>query len=387
MNILVIFTGGTIGSSVIEGYIAPAEKQRYKLIEAYRKISPCPVIYQGMYAGHSHIQMPEALYIDTIEPYQILSENLNGAYINKLIDCLADSMSACSRFARQGTHANAHTAYDGIIVTHGTDTLQYTAAALGYAFCDTCIPIVLVSSNYILDDERANGPDNFYYAIEFIRQCTEKKAEPGVYVSYRNGEEHQLIHRATRLLPHAPYDDLLCSVGDSFYGEFTNSGFIRHTDVTNANTVEDEHDKLPSGYNSDNSSSPYISALVTPAPVLYIRPVPGQTFPAVGADIRAILLDTYHSGTLGTDNRECTDFIEHAAANSIPVFLTGAEERIGYESTRVYTALGIHVLPKASPIAMYMKLWFLASHFQNEAYDMQQLVTEMNTACGWDFVQ
>ena len=47
--------------------------------------------------------------------------------------------------------------YDGIIITHGTDTLQYTSAMLGYMFDDVSIPIVLVSSNYVLEDKRANG--------------------------------------------------------------------------------------------------------------------------------------------------------------------------------------------------------------------------------------
>lgn len=380
MNILVIFTGGTIGSSVIDGYIAPEEGQRYKLIEDYRKISPCPVIYQGVYAEHPNMQTPEALYIDTVKPYQILSENLNGDYINSLISCLKASMTACT-----STDASAHTGYDGIIVTHGTDTLQYTAAALGYAFYDTCIPIILVSSNYILDDKRANGLDNFYYAIEYIRHFTEKKAEPGVYVSYRNGEEHQMIHRAVRLLPHAPYEDFLYSVGDSFYGEFTTAGFIRHH--TASDIATDADDKTLNVYDSRVLSNPYTSALISPAPVLYIRAVPGQSYPAVDTHIRAVLLDTYHSGTLGTDSTEFTDFIENATSNSIPVFLTGAENRTGYESTRVYKSLGIHVLPKASPIAMYMKLWFLTSHLQREAYSIQQLVADMETAYGWDFLE
>lgn len=381
MNILVIFTGGTIGSSVVDGYIAPEEGQRYKLIEDYRKIAPCPVIYQGVYADHPHMQLSEALYIDTIKPYQILSENLNGDYINSLISCLKNAMTTCT-----STDASAHTGYDGIIVTHGTDTLQYTAAALGYAFYDACIPIVLVSSNYILDDRRANGLDNFYYAIEYVRYFTEKKAEPGVYVSYRNGEERQLIHRAVRLLPHAPYEDLLHSVGDSFYGEFTTGGFIRHNTASDIATAAD--DKTLSVYDSRVlPNNPYTSALVSPAPVLYIRPVPGQSYPAVDTHVRAVLLDTYHSGTLGTDSREFTDFIENATANSIPVFLTGAENRTGYESTRVYKSLGIHVMPKASPIAMYMKLWFLTSQLQDETYSMQQLVTDMESACGWDFVE
>jgi len=60
--------------------------------------------------------------------------------------------------------------YDGIIITHGTDTLAYTAAALSFYFNAIKIPILLVSSDYPLDDSKANGLDNFMCAVEFIRQ-------------------------------------------------------------------------------------------------------------------------------------------------------------------------------------------------------------------------
>lgn len=375
MNILVVFTGGTIGSNMKDGYIAPEETQRYRLIEDYRSSAPYPIVYQGIYTNHASESENETLYIDTIEPYRILSENLSGDYVNQLIACLKE-------------HADTHTVYDGIIITHGTDTLQYTAAALGYAFAKTQIPIVLVSSNYILDDDHANGADNFYYAIEFIKCCAIKQASAGVYVSYRNGEDHQLVHRAVRLLPHMPYEDMVYSVGDTTYGEFTTDGFVLYDTAS----AKKEH-RVPSDSPGSETSipgglpeDPYATTkLVSPAPILYIRPVPGQAYPTIASHIRAILLDTYHSGTLCTDNAEFTDFIREANSRNIPVFLTGAENRTGYESTRIFCTLGIHVLPKASPIAMYMKLWFLTSHLQDATYDVQQLITDIYTACGCDF--
>lgn len=59
--------------------------------------------------------------------------------------------------------------YDGIVVTHGTDTLQYTSAFLAYIFDGLNVPIVLVSANYPLDDSRSNGFENFVGAIDFIK--------------------------------------------------------------------------------------------------------------------------------------------------------------------------------------------------------------------------
>lgn len=345
MRILVIFTGGTIGSAVKDGYISPDSEKGYRLIEEYRKISPYHLVYSGIKTEPAESTQNNALHIATIEPYRILSENLNGDYINRLIECL-------NEYVPPRGDSPSQSYYDGIIVTHGTDTLQYSAAALGYYFADSQIPIVMVSSNYILDDERANGLDNFYYAVEFIMQhlgC-------GVFVSYRNGEDTQLIHRASRLLPHAPYDDLVYSVGNQFYGEFVIDKFkYNHSYTDSAKPCQNGHDtSLP-----ENTLPLRDVQLTASSPVLYIKPLPGQMYPAISKNVRAILLDSYHSGTICTSDTELYNFIKEAHAKNIPLFLTGAENRIGYESTRAYKDLGINVLPKSSPIAMYMKLWIL----------------------------
>lgn len=344
MNILVVFTGGTIGSQMIDGFIAPEENQRYMLLEEYRKIAPYHILYSGIYTEAKGSGSCDTLYINTEEPYQILSENLNGDYLNRLITCIKASL---------------HGDYDGIIITHGTDTLQYTSAALSYVFADAGIPIVMVSSNYVLDDAGANGLDNFYYAVEFIKYCLLEKTGNGVFVSYRNREDRQLIHRAARLLPHAPYDDLVHSIENRYYGEFIADRFVFNADgsisLKNRTT---QPAKLPCL--TDITLSPL-------SPVLYVRALPGQSYPDIKPHIRAILLDTYHSGTLCTESEELADFIRHATADqALPVFLTGALGGLSkasgtpaYASTRAYKELGIQVLPKASPIAMYMKLWLL----------------------------
>lgn len=350
MRILVVFTGGTIGSAVKDGYISPDSEKSYRLIEEYRKISPYHLVYSGIKSDDSASANDKTLHIATIEPYRILSENLNGDYINKLVHCLNEYVPSNSIFSSQ-----EH--YDGIIVTHGTDTLQYSAAALGYYFADSKIPIVMVSSNYILDDERANGLDNFYYAVEFIMQ----HSGGGVFVSYRNGEDNQLIHRAARLLPHAPYDDLVYSVSNQFYGEFVVDKFKYNSDcIDSATPYQNEHCiSQPDTFSHEGTAIMRDVQLTDLSPVLYIKPLPGQIYPSIGKNVRAILLDSYHSGTICTSDPELFDFIKDSHAMNIPLFLTGAENRIGYESTKVYKELGINVLPKASPIAMYMKLWIL----------------------------
>ncbi len=355
MNILVIFTGGTISSSERGGYIGPDEQNNYRLINEYKKRSP---------------EKCADISFSTSSPYYILSENLTGKHINLLADCIDKALSSDE--------------YDGIIVTHGTDTLQYTAAGLSYIYSDINIPIVLVSSNYILDDSRANGYDNFSAAVDFIMTCcktpekninasTEKNAgnnlaiennvanHIGVYVAYKNENEPAVIHCGARLLSHASYSDKIYSVDN-----LTATGSINST--TAANSINDltpciSNNKQP--YNKNKTEVEFIFGdkprFSEHSPVAFIRPYPGERYSLVPEYVRAILLDTYHSGTLCTDSTELKDMLLDAKARNIPVFLTGAEKRTGYESTKVYDELNIKVLPKASPIAMYMKLWLLVS--------------------------
>ena len=82
---------------------------------------------------------------------------MDGSHLNLLISCIREQLTKD---------------IDGIIVTHGTDTLPFTAAALGMCFAYAKVPILLVSSNYILDDPRANGLTNFTAAVDYITSPT-----------------------------------------------------------------------------------------------------------------------------------------------------------------------------------------------------------------------
>ena len=138
-NILLVFTGGTIGSTVTDGTINTSGTSPFKLIQQF----------QAHYKNHQSINF------NTIRPIEILSENL--------APCVWETIIAA-------IEAEQPERYDGIIITHGTDTLSFTAAALSFYFHAVKIPMLLVSSDYPLDDCRANGLENFICAVEFILQ-------------------------------------------------------------------------------------------------------------------------------------------------------------------------------------------------------------------------
>ena len=46
MKILVVFTGGTIGSSVSDGWISPDDSMKYRLISEFRKNSDTDIEFE-----------------------------------------------------------------------------------------------------------------------------------------------------------------------------------------------------------------------------------------------------------------------------------------------------------------------------------------------------
>ena len=64
--------------------------------------------------------------------------------------------------------------YDGFVITHGTDTMAYTAAALSYLIQNSPKPIVITGAqrpiNLDITDAKTNLSDSFYYACDDASQ-------------------------------------------------------------------------------------------------------------------------------------------------------------------------------------------------------------------------
>lgn len=309
MTIFTVFTGGTISCSDINGALSPDSKNKYKLLAMARQA--------GIRAAFK-----------TAQPYTILSENLGAEHLKALKACILDAK-------RQG--------FDKLIVTHGTDTLQFTAAYLD-AVLGKGLTAVLVSANYPLSDSRSNGLDNFVAAVRFLEQSDSK----GVYVAYRNtGDKYVTVHRGSEVLPHRPYDDSVFSLFDNNFGIVENGVFV------NDPGYRDNHATAMSGCEPNGN-------------VLWIRPCIGSVYPEIPKGTKAVLLEGWHSGTLPTSRKDFRDFCRKAAEMNIPLFLTGAPEGFEYESKLAFGELKIHVLPPASPVSVYMRLWLLDADLSGE---------------------
>ena len=320
MKILFVFTGGTIGSVANDGIINTDGNRPRVLLAAYERAYGISFAY------------------DCVEPYTALSENNTGDTLRALCACVA---------------AHKDVGYDGIVVTHGTDTLQYSAAAQAYAFADISIPLCLVSANYPVGDARSNAIPNLHGALRFISEV----GKAGVWVSYQNAGEPTRIHRGTRLLESIAFTDYVESVFSSRYGTFWgNKPFEVNPDY------RERADALP---------ALGVSAFAEDAPqILRVQPYPGMVYPEIGERVRYILHASFHSGTVNTVSSEAKRFFAKARARKIPVFLTGATRGDVYASTQTFSALGITPLYHIASVAAYVKLWMLSAQRQAVTAEM-----------------
>ncbi len=319
-KILFVFTGGTIGSTVKGNYISTDSNKPYLLIKGYEE------------------RYGEINNYDTLSPYTVLSENMNEEYLSKLLFTVQNNIDK----------------YDGIIITHGTDTLAYSSAILGYAFGKCKIPVCLVSANYPLEDNRSNGYINLYGAIRFI----ETVGNGGVWVSYKNEGEKLKMHNGVRLISHAPFSDNVKSVKDIYYGSFSENGSFEKNkkyselpDEINpmlSDFTEDENElckKLKKGFSR----------------IQRIVPYPGMVYPTIPENVKYILHESYHSGTIDTASKSAVDFYNNAKNKRVRIFLTGVENRIAYESVKAFDELGIIPIFDISPLGALAKLQLISS--------------------------
>ena len=136
-KILIVLTGGTIGSQAEGECVNVTDTSPYRLLRLYKETY-----------GQKEADEEE---FEVIQPMAILSENMDLEAWSRLCRVMWDI--PCEKYA-------------GVIVTHGSDTLSYTSALLGLLLGHVEIPVVLTASNYPLGEKGSNGLTNFRSAVE-----------------------------------------------------------------------------------------------------------------------------------------------------------------------------------------------------------------------------
>lgn len=300
VKILIVETGGTISCENINGTVTLTAATTNTLIKNW----------QG-----ENTESAEAVKFSRTSPFFGASENFNGRNISLLIRCVLE---------------NAEN-FDGIIITHGTDTVQFTAAALSFAVGLNSKPVLIVSSNAPINDPAfSNGQVNFNTAVNFIIN----KRGRGVFVPYADSDGEINIHRGTRLLEHEEFSHCLKSV--------LNEPYIR---IENGKETAGKCSEI-----ADETPPFGMVNLGEHCPVRVIHQAVGTNYPKCENEI--IIIKAYHSGTLPTDDPALTTL-----AKNNTVFVSDFDKALTYESSLKYEEIGIKPLPRATFISMYMKAW------------------------------
>lgn len=136
-KITILHCGGTIASQVdysTGGVVAKYEPQEFLQLFPELQTMAC---------------------IDSIMITQIFSEDIEPGHWKKLAD-------AVEKEHKKGAKA--------IIITHGTDTMHYTAAVLTFMLQNLPIPVLLVGSQRSPDRGSSDAYMNLYHAVKFLVQ-------------------------------------------------------------------------------------------------------------------------------------------------------------------------------------------------------------------------
>lgn len=144
-KVLMIGTGGTIASSSGPEGLSPA-------LSAEKLLEFIPEVFK-------------ICSIDTLQILNIDSTNMQPGHWKQMAAAIWENYSL----------------YDGFVITHGTDTMAYTSAALSYMIQNSRKPIVITGSQKPIDASKTDAKRNLRDSIRFSCQDA-----GGVYIVFNS---------------------------------------------------------------------------------------------------------------------------------------------------------------------------------------------------------
>ncbi len=318
-KILVMATGGTIGCGG-EGTVSPQKRVNDALLSRLQSV------YSGRAAFFS------------CRPLSMLSENATLESLSSLTGAVASV---------------PFSDYDGVILTHGTDTMSFSAAVLGMLFDDISRPLVLTGATLPPEHPESDALDNLSAAVRLILTGTLR----GVYAVFRDTDGSFPVYRGTDLREADPVQDRFRAFSGRPLGRVTEEGYVGEIPPCGIDR------SLPRG------------EMVFEKRVLALRPYPGLAYGFIDpSPFAAVLIYLYHSGTGCTAGKaeSLPAFIRRCAEMDLPVYAAsvkpggtvyagsdllwgaGAKPLFGIGFEAAYSKLLIAVNQKAMSVEDYM---------------------------------
>ena len=297
-KILVLFTGGTIGSITTDGIIDVEREGKYAVVEAYK----------SAYGDDVEFECRQVL--------NILSENMGFSGWEKMIHEINSIDTAL---------------YSGVILTHA-----YTSALLGMYFRHFDIPLFIIASNKPIGEKGSNGLFNFTSAVGLIKEGKYK----GVFTLYER------VMLPTRVIPADTCRDRFGVYGYDGFNDFSVFSGVSE------NMLSRPRERI---FHNDVKFGKRVLFIEGYPAMDFGCFVPNE-------DTAAVLYSPYHSATACTDVSEgksyaLTEFIKRCITKNIMVYICGLKRKVPvYSTVAEIIKAGSIPIYTTSAVAAYMKL-------------------------------
>lgn len=243
--------------------------------------------------------------------------------------------------------------YNNIIITHGTDTITYSASAIEILFGYLQnVSIIFTGTMDSPDINKIESETALKSSLDAIQNLSN-----GVYINIRSPEKYDkmILHQATNVKP-LYYDSKgYESINNKYIGEYTDSwNFV--------NTY------------SKNYSLPYVSNINIHDKIEYRKVYPGIKIENT-SNIDLIILDAYHSGTVPANNKN-NSIMNTVKNKNIPIILLGYDKKLQshiYSSTSKLINNGLYLIKNMQPHVAYV--YFYIGMAQN--IHIQKLINKI----------
>jgi glutamyl-tRNA(Gln) amidotransferase subunit D len=267
--------------------------------------------------------------------------------------------------------------YRGIVVSHGTDTMHYTAAALSFALHNLPIPVVLVGSQRSSDRPSSDGALNLIGATIFAI----KSPYAGVFVAMHGSTSDDFVscHLGTRVRKnHTSRRDAFESIDRLPIARVNNTEVKIESQFVNID-IPNRLNNFDASFSKNLESNFEVKSKFDPR-VTLIKYYPGLDPNLIGYAVktgcRAIVLEGTGLGHVG---RKCFPEVAKAIESGVLIFMTsqciwGRTNMKVYDTGRDLIELGVLPLEDmTSETALVKAMWAIAnSHDNLEAAKMME---------------
>ncbi len=240
---------------------------------------------------------------------------------------------------------------DGVVISHGTDTMHYTSAALSFALHDPSVPVLLVGAQRSSDRPSSDAASNLIGAVALAAKAD--FAAVGVVMHQDPSDRCIVAHRGTRVRKcHTSRRDAFKSI---------NANFLARYDLQNGRIELD-----PDAPKRSQSRNVEVKSHFDQHAYL-LKFYPSFNPELINATLSAGARGIVFEGTgLGHVSKHCYDSIRKALKQDVPVFMTsqtiwGRVDMNVYYTGRDLYNLGVTPLEDMLAETAIVKLmWILA---------------------------